>query len=326
MCPCQYSPTHVKDQNPCLCVKGQFQHSRPPPLSPKSGSKTPKSDQAKCHAPFSSREHVGSIMSNMSFHDVMSRHDVMSCHVVTLETDPCVCPCQYSPTHVKDQNPCLCVKGQFQHSRPPPLSPKSGSKTPKSDQTKCHAPFSSHEHVGSIMSNMSFHDDMSRHVVMSCHVVTLETDPCVCPCQYSPTNVKDQNPCLCVKGQFQHSRPPPLSPKSGSKTPKSDQAKCHAPFSSREHVGSIMSNMSFHDDMSRHVVMSCHVVTLETDPCVCPCQYSPTHVKDQNPCLCVKGQFQHSRPPPPLSKVWLENAQIRPSKVPRPLFIPRACR
>ena len=111
----------------------------------------------------------------------------------------------------------------------------------------------------------------------------------------------------------------------GLKTPKSDQAKCHAPFSSREHVGSIMSNMSFHDDMSRHVVMSCHVVTLETDPCVCHCQYSPTHVKDQNPCLCVKGQLQHSRPPP-LSKVWLENAQIRPSKVPRPLFIPRACR
>ena len=129
---------------------------------------------------------------------------------------------------------------------------------------------------------------------------------------------------LC-KGSISTFTPPPLSPKSGSKTPKSDQAKCHAPFSSREHVGSIMSNMSFHDDMSRHVVMSCHVVTLETDPCVCPCQYSPTHVKDQNPCLCVKGQFQHSRPPP-LSKVWLENAQIRPSKVPRPLFIPRACR
>ena len=67
-----------------------------------------------------------------------------------------------------------------------------------------------------------------------------------------------------------------VSSKSGSKTPKSDQAKCHAPFSSREHVGSIMSNMSFHDVMSRHVVMSCHVVTLETDPCVCHCQYSPT--------------------------------------------------
>ena len=114
-----------------------------------------------------------------------------------------------------------------------------------------------------------------------------------------------------------------VSSKSGSKTPKSDQAKCHAPFSSREHVGSIMSNMSFHDVMSRHVmtschvVMSCHVVTLETDPCVCHCQYSPTHVKDQNPCLC-----EHVG----LVKVWLENAQIRPSKVPRPLFIPRACR
>ena len=120
-----------------------------------------------------------------------------------------------------------------------------------------------------------------------------------------------------------------VSSKSGSKMPKSDQAKCHAPFSSREHVGSIMSNMSFHDVMSCHVmscrhvmsschfVMSCHVVTLETDPCVCPCQYSPTHVKDQNPCLC-----EHVG----LVKVLLKNAQIRPSKVPRPLFIPQACR
>ena len=124
-----------------------------------------------------------------------------------------------------------------------------------------------------------------------------------------------------------------VSSKSGSKTPKSDQAKCHALFSSREHVGSIMSNMSFHDVMSScHVVMSCHVVTLETDPCVCHCQYSPTHVKDQNPCLCAKCHFQPSHHPPQLHlhvglvKVWLENAQIRPSKVPRPLFIPRACR
>ena len=92
-------------------------------VSSKSGSKTPKSDQAKCHAPFSSREHVGSIMSNMSFHDVMSScHVVMSCHVVTLETDPCVCHCQYSPTHVKDQNPCLCAKCHFQYSHHPPQS------------------------------------------------------------------------------------------------------------------------------------------------------------------------------------------------------------
>ena len=176
---------------------------------------------------------------------------------------------------------------------------------------------------------------MSSCHVMSCHVVTLETDPCVCPCQFSPTHVKDQNPCLCGKCHFQCSHlssDMSLSPKSGSKTPKSDQAKCHAPFSSREHVGSDMSNMSCHDVMSRHVVMSCHVVTLETDPCVCPCQYSPTHVKDQNPCLCAKCHFQPSHHPPQfhlhvgLVKVWLENAQIRPSKVPRPLFIPRACR
>ena len=120
-------------------------------VSSKSGSKTPKSDQAKCHAPFSSREHVGSIMSNMSFHDVMSRHDVMSfhdvmsrhvvmsCHVVTLETDPCVCHCQYSPTHVKDQNPCLCAKCHFQPSHHPPQSLTCRSrqslarKRPKSD-------------------------------------------------------------------------------------------------------------------------------------------------------------------------------------------------
>ena len=166
--------------------------------------------------------------------------------------------------------------------------------------------------------------------VMSCHVVTLETDPCVCPCQYSPTHVKDQNPCLCAKCQFQHFSPTLVGSRLQSlaqKRPKSDQAKCHAPFSSRKHVRSDMSNMSFHDVMSRHVVMSCHVVTLETDPCVCPCQYSPTHVKDQNPCLCAKCQFQHSHHPPQshlhvgLVKVWLENAQIRPRKVPRPLFI-----
>ena len=86
-------------------------------VSSKSGSKMPKSHQAKCHAPFSSHEHVGSIMSNMSFHDVMSSCHVMSCHVVTLETDPCMCPCQYSPTHVTDQNPCLyveCAESQTQ--------------------------------------------------------------------------------------------------------------------------------------------------------------------------------------------------------------------
>ena len=140
----------------------------------KSGSKTPKSDLTKCHAPFSARKHVGSIMSNMSFHDVMSRH-VMSCHVVPLETDPCVCPCQYSPTHVKDQKPCLCVNCQFQRSRPHlrdmSVSSKSGSKTPNSDLTKCHAPFSSREHVGDDMSNMSFHHVMSRHVMSSCHVM-----------------------------------------------------------------------------------------------------------------------------------------------------------
>ena len=106
--------------------------------------------------------------------------------------------------------------------------------------------------------------------------------------------------------------------KSGSKTPKTDQTKCHAPFSARKHVGGDMPNMSVHDVMSRHVVMSCHVamschvVTLEIDPCVCPCQYSPTHVKYRNPCLCAKCPFQCSRPNScivGLVKVWLENAQ-----------------
>ena len=96
-------------------------------VSSKSGSKTPKSDQAKCHAPFSSREHVGSIMSNMSFHDVMSRHVVMSCHVVTLETDPCVCHCQYSPTHVKDPPPPQSLaqkRPKSDHDLTRPLTPQ----------------------------------------------------------------------------------------------------------------------------------------------------------------------------------------------------------
>ena len=49
------------------------------------------------------------------------------------------------------------------------------------------------------------------------------------------------------------------------------------PKSHDKHVSKNMSNML------QHVIMSCHVVTLETDPCVCPCQYSTTHVKNQNP-------------------------------------------
>ena len=135
----------------------------------------------------------------------------------------------------------------------------------------------------------------------------LETDPCVCHCQYSPTHVKDQNPCFNLPTTHLSYTYMSVSSKSGSKTPKSDQAKCHAPFSSREHVGSIMSNISCHVASCRHVmsschvVMSCHVVTLETDPYVCHCQYSPTHVKDQNPCLC-----EHVA----LVKVLLKNAQI----------------
>ena len=160
--------------------------------------------------PFQPASMLGVTCRTCHFHDVMSRYVVMSCHVVMLETDPYVCPCQYSPTHVKDQNPCLCVKCPFQRFAPTHVASrtsKSGSKTPKSDQTKCHAPFSARKHEGDDMSNMSFHDVISRHVVMSCHVVTLETDPCVWPCQYSPTLVKDQNPCLCVKCQFQRSRP-----------------------------------------------------------------------------------------------------------------------
>ena len=113
------------------------------------------------------------------------------------------------------------------------------------------------------------------------------------------------------------------------KRPKSDQTKCHAPFSAGKHVGGDMWNMSFHDVMSHHVIMSCHVVTLETDPCVCPCQCSPTHVKDQNPCLCVKCPFQHFSPThvaSRMSKSGSKTPEIRPNKVPRPLFCLQACR
>ena len=105
----------------------------------------------------------------------------------------------------------------------------------------------------------------------------------------------------------------------------SHQTECHTPFSAPRHVGDDMSNMSCHDVMSRHVVMSCHVVTLETDPCVCHCQYSPTHVKDQNPCLCAKCHFQPSHHPPQLHlhvglvKVWLENAQIQTTCLATPI-------
>ena len=118
-----------------------------------------------------------------------------------------------------------------------------------------------------------------------------------------------------------------VSSKSGSKTPKSHQAKCHAPFSSREHVGSIMSNMSFHDVMSRHVVMSCHVVTLETCMCHCHPPMSKTRIPASVQSVIFNLPTTHlSHLHVGLVKVWLENAQITPSKVPRPLFIPRACR
>ena len=118
-------------------------------------------------------------MSNVSFHDVMSRHVVMSCHVIMFETDPCVCPCQYSPTHVKDQNPCLCVKCPFQRSHPHSFSVglvkvclENPPKRPNSDQIKCHAPFSAHKHVGSDRLNMSFYDVMSRYVTPCRHVMS----------------------------------------------------------------------------------------------------------------------------------------------------------
>ena len=120
------------------------------------------------------------------------RHDMsnMSCHFVTLETDPCVCPCQYSPTHVK--LPASVQSVTFNVPTPYSCSVYDVKlwleKRPKSDQNKCHAPFSACKHVGDDMSNMS------------CHVVKLETDPCVCPCQYSPTHVK-----LPAKCHFQRS-------------------------------------------------------------------------------------------------------------------------
>ena len=123
-----------------------------------------------CHVKHVMSCHQIRDMSKVSFHDIMSRHVMSSCHVVMLETDPCVCPCQYSPTHVKDQNPCLCVKCQFQHSRPHRSRQSLARKRPKTDQTKCLAPFSALKHVGGDMSNMSFHDVMSRHVMSCSHV------------------------------------------------------------------------------------------------------------------------------------------------------------
>ena len=173
------------------------------------------------------------------------------------------------------------------------------------------------------MSNMSFHDVISHHVVMSCHVVTLETDPCVCPCQYSPTHVKDQNPCLSGKCQFQHSRPAQVTCRSHlslARKPQ-NQAKHSAtpPFLPASMWG--MTCQTFHFMMSCHAMSSCHVIMLETDPCVCPCQYSPTHVKDQNPCLCVKCPFQHLAPTHVASKTsksGFKTPEMRPNQVLRP--------
>ena len=112
----------------------------------------------------------------MLFHvDMSSCHGMSSCYRLTLV---CVHVNIHQPMcHVKDQNPCPCVKCPSPRSRPHPsdmsVSPESGSKTPKSDQTKSHAPILARKHVGDDMSNVSFHVVMSRHVVM------LETDPCV---------------------------------------------------------------------------------------------------------------------------------------------------
>ena len=149
-----------------------------------------------------------------------------------------------SPTHVRLKRQSLARKrpNQTKHSATPPFQPASMWGT---TCRTCHVMTSCHA--------MSTGNDMLN---MSCHVVTLETDPCVCHCQYSPTHVKDQNPCLCAKCHFQHSNLPysctSKTSKSGSKTPKSDQTWCHAPFSARKHVG---DDMSCHDVMSRHVVM-----------------------------------------------------------------------
>ena len=118
-------------------------------VSSKSGSKTPKSDQAKCHAPFSARKHVGSIMSNMSFHDVMSRHDVMSCHVVT--------SCHVTSCHVNENMSNMTRHVIIQWSKSslkikikvatPPFHMISMSTKTCHDMSKCHAMLSCQRHV-----------------------------------------------------------------------------------------------------------------------------------------------------------------------------------
>ena len=150
------------------------------------------------------------------------------------------------------------------------------------------------------MTCRTCHFMTSCHAMLSCHVMSSRwrlTLVCV-HVNIHPPMSKTRIPASVQSVNFNvpttHLSDMSVSSKSGANTPKSDQTKCHAPFSALKHVGGDMSNMSFHDNMSCHVLlnMSCHVVTLETDLCVCPCQYSPTHVKDQNPCLCVKCQFQ----------------------------------
>ena len=115
--------------------------------------------QIQCHAPFSACKHV--VVTCRTCHFMSSCHVISSCHV-TLETDLCVCHCQYSPTHVKDQNPCLCAK-------------------------MSHAPIS-HKHVN---------ENMSRHVMIPwsksglktnkiglisatppCHMISMSTKTC----------------------------------------------------------------------------------------------------------------------------------------------------
>ena len=82
---------------------------------------------------------------------------------------------------------------------------------------------------------------------MSCRHVMLETDPCVCPCQYSPTSCQRPEPlplCKVSISTFLCQSRQSLA----RKRSKLDQAKCHAPFSASKHVG---------NDMSFHVVTPC---------------------------------------------------------------------
>ena len=101
--------------------------------------------------------------------------------------------------------------------------------------------------------------------------------------------------------------------KSGSKTPKSDQTKCHAPFSARKHVGMACRFLSFHVVINKHVHVN-------------------IHPRMSNTRIPASAESVHFNVPAPshvasrTSKSDLKTPKIRPNKVPSPLFSPQACR